>query len=119
MGVPIEPGLRSRSGWLNEAIGEVSDRPYPSSTVQPNASSTRADDIGARHLGVAHEVAVGEFGALRLAGRAGGVKDHRGVLVIPVRDLVVRVDGGQQIGKADLVDDDGVRPGLLGAAACL
>src|SRR5215471_8284358 len=90
MGVPIEPGLRSRSGWLNEAIGEVSDRPYPSSTVQPNASSTRADDIGARHLGVAHEVAVGEFGALRLAGRAGGVKDHRGVLVIPVRDLVVR-----------------------------
>ena len=62
---------------------------------------------------------MGEFGALRLAGRAGGVKDHRGVLVIPVRDLVVRVDGGQQIGKADLVDDDGVRPGLLGAAACL
>ena len=27
IGVPIEPGLRSRSGWLNEATGEVSDRP--------------------------------------------------------------------------------------------
>ncbi len=39
MGVPIEPGLRSRPGWLNDATGEVSDRPYPSSTVQPNASS--------------------------------------------------------------------------------
>src|SRR4029453_10557180 len=26
-GVPIVPGLRSRSGWLNEATGEVSDRP--------------------------------------------------------------------------------------------
>ena len=39
MGVPIEPGLRSRPGWLNEATGEVSDRPYPSSTGTPNASS--------------------------------------------------------------------------------
>ena len=26
-GVPIEPGLRSRPGWLNDATGEVSDRP--------------------------------------------------------------------------------------------
>ncbi len=26
-GVPIEPGLRTLSGWLNEATGEVSDRP--------------------------------------------------------------------------------------------
>ena len=39
MGVPIEPGFCSRSGWLNEATGEVSDRPYPSSTGTPNASS--------------------------------------------------------------------------------
>jgi hypothetical protein len=37
--VPIEPGLRCLSGWLKEATGEVSDRPYPSSTRQPNASS--------------------------------------------------------------------------------
>ena len=35
----MEPGLRSRWGWLNEATGEVSDRPYPSSTGTPNASS--------------------------------------------------------------------------------
>ena len=27
IGVPIEPGLRSLSGWLNEATGEVSERP--------------------------------------------------------------------------------------------
>ena len=27
IGVPIEPGFRSRSGWLNEATGEVSDSP--------------------------------------------------------------------------------------------
>ena len=27
IGVPIEPGLRTLSGWLNEATGEVSDRP--------------------------------------------------------------------------------------------
>ena len=27
IGVPIEPGLRSVSGWLNEATGEVSDSP--------------------------------------------------------------------------------------------
>ena len=27
IGVPIEPGLRSRSGWLKEATGEVSERP--------------------------------------------------------------------------------------------
>ena len=26
-GVPIDPGLRSRSGWLKEATGEVSDSP--------------------------------------------------------------------------------------------
>ena len=39
IGVPIEPGLRSRSGWLNDATGDVSDRPYPSSTMQSNASS--------------------------------------------------------------------------------
>ena len=27
IGVPIEPGLRSRSGWLKEATGEVSESP--------------------------------------------------------------------------------------------
>ena len=27
IGVPIEPGLRSACGWLNEATGEVSDSP--------------------------------------------------------------------------------------------
>ena len=27
IGVPIEPGLRSRFGWLNDATGEVSDSP--------------------------------------------------------------------------------------------
>ena len=27
IGVPIEPGLRSLSGWLNEATGEVSESP--------------------------------------------------------------------------------------------
>jgi hypothetical protein len=27
IGVPIEPTLRSRPGWLNDATGEVSDRP--------------------------------------------------------------------------------------------
>jgi hypothetical protein len=27
IGVPIEPGLRSACGWLNDATGEVSLRP--------------------------------------------------------------------------------------------
>jgi hypothetical protein len=27
IGVPIEPGLRSLSGWLNDATGDVSDSP--------------------------------------------------------------------------------------------
>ena len=26
-GTPIEPGLRSMSGWLNDATGEVSESP--------------------------------------------------------------------------------------------
>ena len=47
MGVPIEPGLRTRSGWLNEATGEVSDRPYPSRIMQPNsASNPRSTSTG-------------------------------------------------------------------------
>src|SRR3712207_3548721 len=33
IGVPIEPGLGGRSGWLNEATGDVSERPYPSRIV--------------------------------------------------------------------------------------
>ena len=79
----------------------------------------RADDVGARHLGVTAEVAVGELGALRVARGTRGVEDHRGVLVVGIRDLVVRVDGGQQVGEADRVHDDGFRLGLLGAAAGL
>ena len=39
IGVPIEPGLRTWCGWLNEATGEVSDSPYPSRMMQPNFSS--------------------------------------------------------------------------------
>ena len=62
---------------------------------------------------------MGELGTLRLAGRAGGVEDHRRVLVVAVRDLVVRGDGGQHTGEADRVHDDRFRPGLLGAAASL
>ena len=38
-GVPIEPGLRTPPGWLKEATGEVSDSPYPSRMMVPNASS--------------------------------------------------------------------------------
>ena len=77
----------------------------------------RADDVGAEHLGVAGQVAVGKLGALRLAGRAGCIEDHRGVLVVPVRHLVVRDRGGQEVREAGRVDDDrlGVRP--FGAAA--
>jgi len=59
---------------------------------------------------------VGELGPLRLAGRAGGVEDHRGVLVVPLRDLVIRVGGGQQAGEADRVHDDRFRLSLLRAA---
>src|SRR3954466_13854039 len=40
-GTPIEPGLRSRSGRLNEPMPVVSERPYPSSTLASKASSTR------------------------------------------------------------------------------
>src|SRR5208282_3319752 len=80
---------------------------------------TRADNVGARHLGVTDEVAVGEFGALRVAGRARGVEDHRGVLVVGVRDLVIRGGRGQQVGEADRVHDDGFGLGLLGADARL
>ena len=58
---------------------------------------------------------MGELGALRMAGRAGGVEDHRGVLVVGVRDLVIQKGGGQQIGEADPVHDDGFRLGLLRA----
>ncbi len=75
--------------------------------------------VGARYLGVADEVAVGELGALRVAGRAGGVEDHRGVLVVTLHDLVIRGDRGQQIGEAAPVHDDGFRLGLFGAAAGL
>src|SRR6266496_6026430 len=39
IGVPIEPALRSRPGWLKEATGDVSDRPYPSRMMHPNACS--------------------------------------------------------------------------------
>ena len=35
VGSPIEPGLRGRSGWLNDATGEVSDSPYPSKAWPP------------------------------------------------------------------------------------
>ena len=72
-----------------------------------------------RYLGVTDEVAVGELGALRVAGRARGVEDHRGVLVVGVHDLEIRGDGGQQIGEADSVHDDGFRLSLVGAAAGL
>jgi hypothetical protein len=79
----------------------------------------RADDVGARHLGVADQVAVSELGTLRPPGRAGGVQDHRGVLIGTGRDLVIRGDRGQQVGEAAPVHHDGLRPGLLGAAARL
>jgi hypothetical protein len=58
---------------------------------------------------------VGELGALRVAGRARGVEDHRGVLVVGVGDLEVGGDGGQQIGEAVPVDDDELGFGLRSA----
>ena len=76
---------------------------------------TRQDDVGARHLGVTDEVAVSELSALRVAGRAGGVEDHRGVLVVGVRYVIIRGGRGQQAGEADPVHDDGLGPGLLRA----
>ena len=39
MATPMVPGLRSIVGMLNDATGEVSDRPYPSRMMQPNLSS--------------------------------------------------------------------------------
>src|SRR6266545_8135111 len=35
----MDPGFGSRFGWLKEATGDVSDRPYPSRITQPNAAS--------------------------------------------------------------------------------
>ena len=40
IGIPTEPGLTGRSGWLKEAIGEVSDNPYPSSSWKPKRRCT-------------------------------------------------------------------------------
>ena len=77
----------------------------------------RADEVGTHHLGVADEVGVGELGALRLAGRAGGIEEHRGVLAVPVCHLLVRGGGGQEIAEADRIDDDRLRVRVLGAAA--
>ncbi len=39
IGVPMEPGLRGRSGWLKDTTGLVSDMPKPSSTMQPKRRS--------------------------------------------------------------------------------
>ena len=58
---------------------------------------------------------MGELGTFRVAGRAGGVEDHRGVLVAGIRDLEVRGHGGEQAGEAVPVHDDGLRLGLPGA----
>ena len=60
---------------------------------------------------------MGELGALRLAGRAGGIEEHCGVLAVPVRDLVVRGGGGEEIAEAGRIDDDRLRVRVLGAAA--
>jgi len=60
---------------------------------------------------------MGELGALRPAGRAGGVKDHRGILTVPVRGLVVRGGGSQEIAEAGRIDDDRLCVRVLGAAA--
>ena len=43
---------------------------------------------------------MGRLGALRVPGRARGVKDHRGVGVAGVRDPEVGGGGGEQIGEA-------------------
>src|SRR5271165_5201743 len=77
----------------------------------------RADEVGTHHLGVAGEVGVGELGALRLAGRAGCIEEHCGVLAGPVRDLVLRGGGGEEIAEAGRIDDDRLRVRVLGAAA--
>src|SRR5580692_1211391 len=44
--------------------------------------------------------------ATRMAGRAGGVEDHRGVFVIPIGDLVVGGGGREQLREADRVHHD-------------
>lgn len=67
------PRREGRIGWYSQAhldrlrvIGQLVDRGH---VVRGSA-----DDISARYLGVAGEVAVSELGALRLAGRAGVYK---------------------------------------------
>ena len=60
---------------------------------------------------------MGELGALRLAGRAGCIEEHCGVLAVPVRDLVVGGGGGEEIAEAGRIDDDRLRVRVLGAAA--
>ena len=62
---------------------------------------------------------MGELGTLRVARGAGGIEDHRGVLVPGVRDLKIRLDGSQQAGEAVPVHHDGFGLGLLGAGARL
>ena len=84
-------------------------------TAEDHVVRARLDDVDPRHLGVADEVAVGQLGALRVPGRARGVEDHRGVLIAGVRHREVGGGGGQQIGEADPVHHDGLRPGLLRA----
>src|SRR5882757_282117 len=39
IGVPIDPGRRSASGWLNVTAGDVSERPYPSRMIASNVFS--------------------------------------------------------------------------------
>ena len=47
-------------------------------------------------VGVAGEVGVGQLGALRLAGRARGVEDHRGVVLGGVGEAGRRLERGEQ-----------------------
>src|SRR5215216_349210 len=68
-------------------------------------------------LGVLLEVAVRELGALRRAGRAARVEDHRGVAGVDVGDVVIGLRLARQLLELAGLDRDDLGARLLGAGA--
>jgi hypothetical protein len=61
------------------------------------------------------EVEVGQLGALRLAGGAGGIEDHRGVVLVGVGEGRLGLAVAEQLGEGLGLDLDQLRPGLGGS----
>jgi hypothetical protein len=69
-------------------------------------------DQVAGHLGSRTKVGMGEGGTLRLARRAGGVDDRRGVVVVALDHLVDCVGCREQLIEANGLHDEALRAGI-------